>query len=81
MKKVREDMMVSYPRDVDRSLSFPDVVVREFEKLVDGGRISPAVYSQAIDRVRGQAKILNNIYSGRANGLQQAIIFILRQIR
>ena len=73
-------MMISSPWNPNRELSFTDIVVREFEKLVDMGNISPVDYSRAIDLARRQTRILNAIYSKSATGLQQAVLFILRQL-
>jgi hypothetical protein len=74
-------MMISSPWNPNRELSFVDIIVRELEKLSDEGIISPVEYSKGIDMARGQAKVLNAIYSKNANGIQQAILFLLRQVR
>lgn len=83
MKKRKTEgssMMVSGPVNPDRTPSFVEMVSREFEKLLRQGRISPAFYSQAIDRIYGQEKILLAIYSKVANGLQAAVRFIIGQM-
>lgn len=83
MKKRKTEgssMMVSGPVNPDRTPSFAEMVSREFEKLLRQGRISPAFYSQAIDRIYGQEKILLAIYSKVANGLQAAVRFIIGQM-
>lgn len=77
---LRETGMISGPWNPNRELSFTDIVVREFEKLVDIGNISSVDYSRAIDLARRQTRILNAIYSKSATGLQQAVLFILRQL-
>lgn len=83
MKKRKTEagsMMVSDPVNPDRNPSFADMVSREFEKLLRQGRISPAFYSQAIDRIHNQEKILLAIYSKVANGVQGAVRFIVGQM-
>lgn len=75
------DMIASGPWNPNRELSLVDIVVRELEKLNDAGSISPVVYNQAVDLARGQSKVLHNIYSGDASGLQRVVAFILRQVR
>lgn len=83
MKKRKTEgssMMVSDPVDPNREPPFVDMVCREFEKLMRQGRISPAFYSQAVDRVHGQEKVLLAIYSKVANGLQAAVRFIVGQM-
>ena len=83
MKKRKTEgssMMVSGPFNPNREPSFTDTVCREFEKLMRQGRISPAFYSQAVDRVHGQEKILLPIYSKVANGTQLAVKFIINQM-
>ena len=74
-------MIASAPGPSLTPPSLVDIVVRELEKLSDTGHLSPVEYSLAIDLARGQAKILNYIYSGGANGLQRVIVFLLRQVR
>lgn len=74
-------MIVSNPFNPDRTLSFVDMIVRELEKLNRLGKLSPASYSRAVDLARVQTKILNKIYKGRARNLEQAVAFILRQLR
>lgn len=73
-------MIASNPYNPDRSLSFVDMIIRELEKLNRLGRLSPVVYSRAVDLARVQTKILNKIYKGRARNLEQAVAFILRQL-
>lgn len=74
-------MIASNPYNPDRSLSFVDMIVRELEKLNRLGKLSPASYSRAVDLARVQTKILNKIYKGRARNLEQAVAFVLRQLR
>jgi len=74
-------MMISAPWNPNRELSFVDIVVRELQKLSDEGSILPSEYSRGVDLARGQTKVLNAIYSKNATGLQQAVLFLLRQIR
>ena len=74
-------MMISSPWNPNRELSFTDIIVRELEKLLDKGIISPVEYSKTVDMARGQTKVLNAIYSKGANGIQQALTFLLRQVR
>ena len=74
-------MIASAPYNPDRSLSFTDMVVRELEKLNRLGRISPEIYSRAVDLARVQTKVLNKIYKERARNLEQAVMFILRQLQ
>lgn len=64
-----------------RDPTFVDMVTRELEKLYYKGRISHPDYFKAADLARGQKKVLNYIYSGGANGVQQAVLFLLRQVR
>ena len=83
MKKRKTEgssMMVSDPVNPNREPPFVDMVCREFEKLMRNGRISPVFYSQAVDRVHNQEKILLAIYSKVANGTQQAVRFIMGQM-
>lgn len=83
MKKRKTEgssMMVSGPFNPNREPSFVDMISREFEKLMRQGRISPAFYSQAVDRTHGQEKVLLAIYSKVANGLQGAVRFIIGQM-
>ena len=75
------DMIAGQPYNPDRSLSFPDTVVRELERLKDTGRIRPDIYSRAVDLARGQEKILNKIYNSGARNLERAVMFILKQAR
>lgn len=83
MKKIIEagSMIVSDPYNPDRTLSFVDMIVGELEKLNRLGKLSPASYSRAVDLARVQTKVLNKIYKGRAGRLEQAVAFILRQLR
>ena len=74
-------MIASQPYNPDRSLSFPDTVVRELERLKDIGAIRPDIYSRAVDLARGQEKILNKIYNSGARNLERAVMFILKQAR
>ncbi len=83
MKKRKTEggsMMVSGPFNPNREPSFVDIVCREFEKLMRQGRISPAFYSQAVDRTHRQEKVLLTIYSKVANGTQLAVRFIMNQM-
>lgn len=73
-------MMVSDPWNPDRNPSFVEMVCREFSKLVQQGKISPSKYNRAVDRARGQEKVLIAIYSKVANGIQRAVRFILDQV-
>ena len=81
--KIREagDMIASDPYSPDRRLSVVDVIAMELEKLSRTGSISPVIYSQALDRARGQTKVINNIYSRNGRDIKPIIMLLLRQVR
>ena len=85
--KVRADlkeaggMIASDPVNPDRRLTVIDVIAMELEKLSYNGSISPVVYSQALDRARGQTKVINNIYSRNGRDIKPIIMLLLRQVR
>ena len=81
--KIREvgDMIASNPYNPDRSLSILDVITMELEKLSRSGSVSPAIYSQALDRARGQKRVVNNIYSRNGRDIKPIIMLLLRQVR
>ena len=74
-------MIASDPINPDRRLTVVDVIATELEKLSYNGSISPAVYNQALDRARGQTKVINNIYSRNGRDIKPVIMLLLRQVR
>jgi hypothetical protein len=75
------DMIASQPYNPDRSLSIVDVIAMELQKLSYNGSISPVIYNQALDLARGQAKVINNIYSRNGRDIKPIITLLLRQVR
>ena len=74
-------MIASDPVNPDRRLTVVDVIAMELEKLSRTGSISPVIYSQALDRARGQTKAINNIYSRNGRDIKPIIMLLLRQVR
>ena len=81
MKKVRKEDMVAGPYNPNRELSFTDKIVAELNRRVEGGSLSPKIYSYAVDLTRVMSKQLNNIYGEARHGLRQAVEVILRLTR
>lgn len=75
-------MLVSSPsgQDPKSKPSFVELVVRELGKMLEQGRISHALYSQAVDRARVQSKVINNIYARKAITPLQVCFLILHQL-
>jgi hypothetical protein len=80
-KGLREagDMVVSQPGPTPAGPNFIELIAREVEKLHDGGRISPLIYTRSRDLLPILRTSILNIYGGRVNGLQQAVTFLLKQ--
>ena len=72
------DMIVSQPVNKSEP-NFIELLTREVEKLHDGGRISPVIYNRSRDLLPILRTSILNIYSRRVNGLQQALMFLLKQ--
>ena len=85
MKKLRlreaGDMIASDPYSPDRRLTVVDVIAMELQKLSYNGSISPVIYNQALDRARGQKRVINNIYSRNGRDIKPIIMLLLRQVR
>ena len=75
------NMIASDPYNPNRELSIIDVIAMELEKLSYNGSISPVIYNQALDRARGQKRVINNIYSRNGRDIKPIIMLLLRQVR
>ena len=80
-RKIKEDMMVSYPWNPDRRLSFGDEIEAELGQRLQQGRLSPVVYNKALDLMRRIEKQLTSIYSKDRHGLTTAVNFIVNKCR
>lgn len=72
-------MMVSSPGPSAAEPNFIELLTREIEKLNDSGRISPLIYARSRDLLPILRTSILNIYGRRVNGLQQALMFLLKQ--
>ena len=81
-KKIREagDMIASDPKQAVNPSLF-ELILRELDKLRDGKRISPMLYSRAIVLARMRIMQLNNIYSRNGRDIKTLILFLLRLSR
>ena len=83
MKKrsIREagGMMASAPGPSLSEPNFIELLAREVEKLNGLGRISPVVYNRALNLLPLLRTSILNIYGRRDSGLQQALVFLLKQ--
>ena len=77
--KEASGMMSSSPGPVLAEPNFIELISRELEKQNNIGRISPVIYNRARNLLPLLQKAILNIYSRRVNGLQQAVVFLLRQ--
>ena len=79
--KVKEGsgMIVSSPGPSAAEPGFIELLAREIEKLNDSGRISPLIYARSRDLLPILRTSILNIYGRRVNGLQQALMFLLKQ--
>jgi len=73
------DMMVSSPGPVMSQPNFIELLSREVNKLNNLGRISPVVYNRALNLLPLLRTSILNIYGRRENGLEQALVFLLKQ--
>lgn len=73
------DMMASSPGPVLAEPNFIELLSREVNKLNDLGRISPVVYNRALNLLPLLRTSILNIYGRRESGLEQALVFLLKQ--
>ena len=80
-RRVKEagNMMASSPGPFKSEPSFIELLAREVEKLKDSGRISPVIYARSRDLLPILRTSILNIYGRRDSGLQQALVFLLKQ--
>lgn len=73
------DMIASQPGPVKSQPNFIELLAREIEKLNDSGRLSPVIYARSRDLLPLLRTSILNIYGRRDSGLQQALVFLLKQ--
>ncbi len=59
--------------------NFIELLAREVEKLNGLGKLSPLVYNRALNLLPILRTSILNIYGRRESGLQQALVFLLKQ--
>ena len=72
-------MMASSPGPVLAEPNFIELLSREVEKLNDLGKLSPLIYNRAMNLLPVLRTSILNIYGRRDSGLQQALVFLLKQ--
>lgn len=80
-KRIKEagGMIASAPGPSLSEPNFIELLAREVEKLNGLGRISPVVYNRALNLLPLLRTSILNIYGRRDSGLQQALVFLLKQ--
>lgn len=72
-------MMASSPGPALAEPNFIELLSREVEKLNDLGKLSPLIYNRALNLLPILRTSILNIYGRRDSGLQQALVFLLKQ--
>lgn len=72
-------MIASQPGPVKSQPNFIELLAREVEKLNGLGKLSPPVYNRALNLLPLLRTSILNIYGRRDSGLQQALVFLLKQ--
>jgi hypothetical protein len=73
------DIIASQPGPAKAQPDFIELLAREIEKLNDSGRLSPVIYARSRDLLPLLRTSILNIYGRRDSGLQQALVFLLKQ--
>lgn len=72
-------MIASQPGPAAAEPNFIELLSREVEKLNDLGKLSPLIYNRALNLLPILRTSILNIYGRRDSGLQQALVFLLKQ--
>jgi hypothetical protein len=81
-RRIKEagDMIASQPSaPLPSEPGFIELLAREVEKLNGLGKLSPLVYNRALNLLPILRTSILNIYGRRESGLQQALVFLLKQ--
>jgi len=81
LKKEGSGMMISAPGPEPAKPNFIELLAREIEKLHNTRRIDGRIYGRARDLLPILRTSIFNIYSRRERGLEQALMFLLKQAR